>query len=167
MDRPFVIGGLVEIEGEYGRVDRITLRSTRIVTLNGRMLAVPNTQVINTTIVSYTNFPHLRIDIRFTVGVKEDFDRIREILFPLVRDNDEYMSDPAPRVVVIELNDFNITLELQAWLKDERRHIENRFSLREQLYSILLANGVDMPYETLQLTPIEIRDSSNDPSLSR
>ncbi|MEO6697793.1 MAG: mechanosensitive ion channel domain-containing protein, partial [Paraperlucidibaca sp.] len=42
IDRPFVIGDLVEVDGQYGRVERITLRSTRIITRDGKMLAVPN-----------------------------------------------------------------------------------------------------------------------------
>jgi len=39
IDRPFVLGDLVEIEDKYGRVSEITLRSTRVVTSDGRMLA--------------------------------------------------------------------------------------------------------------------------------
>ncbi|MDX1530165.1 MAG: mechanosensitive ion channel, partial [Rhodothermales bacterium] len=62
-DRPFVIGDLIEVEGNYGRVDKITLRSTRVVTVDGKMLAVPNSVIINTTVASYTNFPHLRLDV--------------------------------------------------------------------------------------------------------
>ena len=85
LDRPFVIGDLVEIEGLYGRVEKITLRSTRIITTDGRMLAVPNTEVINKTVASYTNFPHLMLTISVTVGVNEDINRIRELLLELVR----------------------------------------------------------------------------------
>ncbi|MFO7555220.1 MAG: mechanosensitive ion channel [Desulfobacterales bacterium] len=57
IDRPFVLGDMVELDGAYGKVERITLRSTRVVTSDGRMLAVPNTEIINKTVVSYTNFP--------------------------------------------------------------------------------------------------------------
>ncbi len=71
-DRPFVIGDLVEVGNSYGQVDRITLRSTRVVTPDGRMLAVPNTEIINTIVASYTNFPHLRIDIPVTVAVDRE-----------------------------------------------------------------------------------------------
>ena len=39
LDRPFVIGDLVEIDDKYGSVSEITLRSTRVVTSDGRMLA--------------------------------------------------------------------------------------------------------------------------------
>ncbi len=80
LDRPFTIDDLVEIDGKYGRVDRVTLRTTRIVTNDGRMLAVPNAEIMNKTVTSYTNFPHLRLDIAVTVAVTEDLDRSRMIL---------------------------------------------------------------------------------------
>lgn len=130
VDRPFTIDDLVEIDGQYGRVDKITLRTTRIITVDGRMLAVPNSIVMNKTVASYTNYPHLRIDIAVTVAVTENYD-VREILLALIRSNPAYISNPLPRVVVVKLNDYNVALELQAWLKDERDHIQQRFDLRE------------------------------------
>ena len=149
-DRPFVIGDLVEVGESYGRVDRITLRSTRVVTPDGRMLAIPNTEIINRTVASYTNFPHLRISVQLTVGVDEDLDRVRSLLLGLV-ESDDYMADPAPEVAVTALGDFNNTVELRAWAHDERRHGALREALREQAYRTLLAAGVDMPYETLNI----------------
>ncbi len=82
-DRPFVIGDLVEIDGQYGRVDLITMRSTRVVTVDGKMLAVPNATIVNQVVASYTNFPHLRLDIDVTVAVTEDLGRVRQILLGL------------------------------------------------------------------------------------
>lgn len=160
IDRPFVLGDLVEVDGQYGRVDRITLRSTRVVTPNGRMLAVPNTEIINKTVVSYTNFPHLRIDVGVTVGVNEDLDRVRRLLLSLVKDDSVFMAEPAPRVVVTALNDYNVAMELQVWIDDEMRHIEVRFELREKVFKILTQAGVELPFETIQLQPIEIRPQS-------
>jgi len=157
-DRPFVIGDLVEVEGDYGHVERITLRSTRIVTVDGRMLAVPNSTIINAVVASYTNFPHLRIDINATIAVTEDIDRTKDILISLVQSTPSFMNDPAPRVVVTELNDYNVGLQLQAWLDNEREHITQRFVLRERVVKALTAAGVDMPFETIQLAPVTVRD---------
>lgn len=151
LDRPFTIDDMVEIEGKYGRVDRITLRTTRIVTNDGKMLAVPNSEIMNKTVVSYTNFPHLRIDIAVTVAVTEDLDRIRNILISIVQNNSDYMPEPPPCVVVTELNDYNVMLELRAWLLDERRHVEERLKLREKVFKVLTEAGVQMPFETIQL----------------
>jgi len=156
IDRPFVLGDLVEIDDKYGRVSEITLRSTRVVTVDGRMLAVPNTEIVNKTVASYTNFPNLRLDIPITIAVDEDIEKARQILLALVGKDPAYLKDPAPRVVTTALNDYNLALELQAWLIDERQHIEKRFELREKVFNALTKADVEMPYETIQLAPMQV-----------
>jgi small conductance mechanosensitive channel len=156
IDRPFVIGDLVEIEDKYGRVSEITLRSTRVVTSDGRMLAVPNTEVVNKTVASYTNFPNLRLDIPVTIAVDEDIEKTRGILLALVDGDPEYLNEPAPRVIVTALNDYNVALELQAWLKNERQHVEKRSELREKVFKALNRAGIEMPFETIQLAPMQV-----------
>ena len=156
LDRPFTIDDLVEIDGKYGRVDRIALRTTRIVTNDGKMLAVPNAEIMNKTVTSYTNFPHLRLDVAITVAVTEDLDRVRRVLLSLVQNDSDYMLDPLPLMVVTQLNDYNVSLELRAWLKDERQHVQKRFELREKVFKTLTAAGVEMPFETIQLAPHKV-----------
>ena len=156
LDRPFVIGDLIEVGDRYGRVDAITLRSTRIVTPDGRMLAVPNAEIINKTVASYTNFPNIRLDIQVTVDVNENLDRARKLLLSLVEGDPRFLSDPAPAVLVQQLNDYNVLLELRAWLKDERTHIDERARLREKVFNTLTEAGVAMPYETIRLTPLDV-----------
>jgi small conductance mechanosensitive channel len=156
LDRPFVIGDLVEIDDKYGRVAEITLRSTRVVTSDGRMLAVPNTEIINKTVASYTNFPNLRLDIPVTIAVTEDIEHARRTLLSLVDEDPEYLKSPAPRVVVQQLNDYNVAIELQAWLKDERLHIEKRSELREKVFNAFNKAGIEMPFETIQLNPMQV-----------
>ena len=156
IDRPFVIGDLVEIEDKYGRVSEITLRSTRVVTADGRMLAVPNTEIVNKTVASYTNFPNLRLDIPVTIAVDEDIEKTRQLLLGLVDGDPKYLKEPAPRVIVTALNDYNIALELQAWLKDERQHVEKRSELREKVFEVLNGAGVEMPFQIVQLAPVQV-----------
>ena len=157
IDRPFVIGDLVEIDNNYGRVDQITLRSTRIITSDGKMLAVPSSEIINKTVASYTNFPNLRLDVGVTVAVDEDLSRVRRVLLEIVADDPAYMTEPPPRVVITALNDYNVAVALQAWILDERTHVEQRYALRESIFKSLNAAGVQMPLETIQLAPFSVR----------
>ncbi len=156
-DRPFVLGDLVEVGGRYGRVAEITMRSTRVVTVDGKMLAVPNTEVINSTVVSYTNFPNLRIDLPFTVGVDADIDRVRSVALSVIAGDGRYMAEPAPTVVMTALGDYNNGFELRAWINEERGHLVTSTDLRERVYRALYTAGIDMPTETLTLRPIELR----------
>ena len=156
-DRPFVIDDLVEIGDDYGRVDRITMRSTRVVTPDGRMLAIPNARAVESVVASYTNFPHLRVDVPLDVGVGEDLGKVRRLLLEMVREKDGVLEEPAPSVVVNRLGDYSVTVTLMAWIEDERRHLSWKSDLREEAFEVLRAAGVDMPYETLSLTPVEVR----------
>jgi len=157
LDRPFVIGDLIEIEDNYGKVERITLRSTRVVTKDGKMLAVPNAEVINKTVASYTNFPHLRLDVAVTIAVTEDIDRARQLLLSLVKEDPDFLKAPVPRVVVTELNDYNVALELQVWLDNERQHVEKRYDLREKVFNAFNKAGINMPFETIEITPLAVK----------
>jgi small conductance mechanosensitive channel len=158
-DRPFVIGDLIEADGEYGRVETITLRSTRLVTPDGKMVAIPNASIANAKVRSYTNFPNLRLDIPVTVGVEEDLSRVRQVLLSLC-EGEAYLKTPAPAVVVKELGDYAVTVELRVWIEDETTHIPARFALRERMKMALDQAKVLMPYETIQLAPFEHRSRS-------
>lgn len=162
-DRPFTIGDLIEIGDSYGRVDAITLRTTRVVTVDGRMLAIPNTEIINKTVASYTNYPHLRLDVSFTVAVTEDLSKVRRSALSVCEGDSQFMTDPPPAVVVTALNDYNVGMELRAWLKDEKTHTAARLALREKLFEALRSAGVQMPFETFSLTPIEVRGVVTEP----
>lgn len=155
-DRPFVIGDLIEVAGHYGRVGRITMRSTRVVTVDGKELAIPNSTIVNSTVASYTNFPHVRVDVQVTIGVEEEIDRARELILERIREDPSYLETPEPRVVVLELGDYNMTLEAEAWVKDERAHIAKRLELREKIFTTLRDAGINMPLETLRLAPLHI-----------
>ena len=156
LDRPFVIGDLVEVGDNYGKVEQITLRSTRIITVDGKMLAVPNTEIINKTVTSYTNFPNLRLDVNVTIGVDENIGQARQVLLDVVRNDNDYLEEPPAQVMVKQLNDYNVALELQAWIKDERSHVDKRSELTEKVFEALNEAHIDMPFETISLTPLRV-----------
>jgi small conductance mechanosensitive channel len=126
------------------------------VTIDGTMLAVPNSVIINSTVSSYTNFPHIRLDINITIGLSEDIDETREVLLGIVANDPEILENPVPKEVMTAINDYNVALQLQAWLKDEEEHIPKRFELREKVYKTLTQAGIEMPLEKIQLAPFEI-----------
>lgn len=150
-DKPFYIGDLVEIEGEYGEVQDITLRTTRIVTPDGRMVSIPNQNIAANKIISYTMFPHLRLDMGVTIGVNEEIEPARQELLKLVKGDDRFLKDKEPVVLVKELGDYYTALELRVWLDDTKKHIPVRAELREKIFNAFNAAGIDMPYEKIEV----------------
>jgi len=159
--QPFLIGDLIEVDNLYGRVNKITLGATYVVTVDAKMLTVPNIQIINKTVASFTKFPNLRLDIPVTIGLTENLDRVRQLLMDLVERDDDFMTEPRPRMAVTQLNDYNVAIEQKAWLREERTHVEKRFQLRERLFTTLTEVGIDMPLETIQLAAMDVKVHSN------
>ena len=102
------------------------------------------------------NYTDLSIELSKGNWNDEDIEKTRQLLLGLVDVDPEYLKEPAPRVIVTALNDYNITLELQAWLKDERQHVEKRSELREKVFEVLNRAGVDMPFQIIQLAPVQV-----------
>lgn len=73
-----------------------------------------------------------------------------------MQEDTDYMLEPSPSVVVTLLGDYNVVVELRVWLDEERDHVKKRFELREKVYKALIAAGVDMPFETIQLAPHKV-----------
>ena len=150
-DKPFVIGDLIEVSDEYGEVREITLRSTRIVTVDGKLISIPNSVMVNTKVRSYTMSPHLRLDIDVTIGVNEKIADAREAILGIVRADARFLTEPPAAVVVVTLGDYFVKLELKVWLRDPRIHIPVREELREGIKNALDSAGIVMPYETIEL----------------
>ena len=154
-DKPFVIGDLIEVSDEYGEVREITLRSTRIVTVDGKLISIPNSVMVNTKVRSYTMSPHLRLDIDVTIAVYEKIAEARAVILGIVRGDARFMTEPQPEVVVITLGDYFVKLQLKVWLRDPRIHIPVREELREGIKNALDTAGIVMPYETIELVKHE------------
>lgn len=157
-DRPFYIGDLVEIENEYGEVQEITLRTTRIVTPDGIMVSIPNSNIAANKIKSYTMFPNLRLDMDVTIGVNEDIEKARREMLSIIRGDQRFMNEPAPVVLVQELGDYYTKLQLRVWLEETRKHIAVRAELRERIKNALDNAKIEMPFETIEVLNHKIID---------
>ena len=131
------------------------MRSTRILTVDGKLISIPNSVIVNSKVRSYTMSPHLRLDIDVTIAVYEKIAAAREAILAIVRGDEKFLTDPPPEVVVITLGDYYVKLELKVWLRDPRIHIPVREELREGIKNALDTAGIVMPYETIELVKHE------------
>ena len=71
LDQPFRVGDNVVVNDTFGTVHEITLRSTRVRTLNNELAVLPNTQMIQQMVINHTMFGVLRIVVPFGIAYKE------------------------------------------------------------------------------------------------
>lgn len=151
MDKPFRINDFVEIADTYGQVEEITLRSTRIRTLNNQIMVMPNIQMINQKLINHTILGILRVEVPFGIAYKEYPHEARDVVLKLTEDDDRLHPDYPPQVVVTGLNDSSVDLSLRLFLADPAKAIPVRFEYIEKVREALREADIEIPFPHLQL----------------
>lgn len=133
-DRPFGVGDIVIISGNYGRISEITLRSTRIVTPDGKMISFPNSNVVNAPLTSYTNFPNLQLTFAQTFPTVVEIANIRSDFSKLFSDDERFLDSPKPEVNIIDFTATTFKLEFTIWIRDETSHLVLEKLLKEKIF---------------------------------
>lgn len=151
VDKPFSVGDYIEIEDEYGQVDEITLRSTRIRTVRNEILVLPNLQMITQRVVNHTKRNVLRVDVEFGIAYKEYPEEARQVLLPLPEDDDRILSQPSPSVVVTGMNDSSVDMALRFFLRDPSEEVPIRWEYTEKVREALREADIEIPFPHRQL----------------
>ncbi len=123
LEKPFRVGDMVEIASSFGKVIKITLRSTRMKTLKDEIVSLPNNMIISSKIINHTLGGSLCLWVPVGIARQEDVDEVRKILMSTIEGDDRILTDPAPSMVVTDLGDSSMNLELRVRLKDPYQEV--------------------------------------------
>jgi len=118
MDKPFSIGERVVVEDTDGVVEDIGFRSTRVRTLAGHLVTVPNEKMANAKIENIGLRPHIRRLANITITYDTPVEKVKKAVEILkeVLDNHEGMHpDFPPRVFFNEFNDASLNILMLYW----------------------------------------------------
>ena len=138
IDPPFQVGDFVRVEKDYaGRVKKIGLRTTRVVTLDGVEVVLPNSLVNGKLVVNTSEGlregERVQLDVCLEYGA--DVEKQTEALVAACS-LESVRTSPAPCIHVRELGDFGVTFRLFFWVErsedvEPARDQVNRAILRE------------------------------------
>ena len=153
MRRPFEPNDLVSIDGDEGKVVRLTSRATVLLTLAGNHLRIPNAKVFKAVLVNYTQNPLRRIDFEVGVGTNVDLATAQKIGVDALSATPAIIQDPSPLGLVERLGDSTICLHFYAWL-DQRD--TDFFKAQSEAIRIVKSAfddaGIEMPTPSYQIT---------------
>ncbi len=121
-DRPFQIDELVEIEGTLGVVEEVGFRSTRVRTLEGHLVTIPNSVITNSIVKNIGRRPFIRrtsnITITYDSGLAKT-ERAVELIKEVLANVPEVNTDPKkpPRVYFSDFNDWSLNVYMSYWVK--------------------------------------------------
>jgi small conductance mechanosensitive channel len=146
--RPVRIGDKIDIEGEYGTVEDITLRHTIVRTWEHKRLVIPNERLDTLTLVNHSIIdPKMLCRVEIGVSYDTDIDLARRVMLDEAARCPHLKADgAAPWMRVVSHGEFAIGLRLYAWVPDVDELWLCRFWLLEQIKKRFDAEGIEIPF---------------------
>jgi len=157
-DKPFEVGDWITVAGQYGQASRITLRSTRIKTLNNTYVVIPNKRVIDEVLINHSKHGATRLEIPIGIAYKEKIPDARTVILKKMAEIKDILKDPAPDVVVTQLGASSVDMFVRVWIGDARDEKPVFFKVMEESKMALDAAGIEIPYHHLQLFIENVED---------
>lgn len=157
-DRPFKVGDWVTTQGRYGEVRDITLRTTRIRTLDNTYVVIPNKQVIGELLINHSMYGETRVNIPIGIAYKESIADARRVMLDAVVGLEGVLQDPPPTVVAAGLGDSSIDLTVRVWIAQAVDEVPVRFRVVEACKVALDKAGIEIPFPHLQLFIDDVKD---------
>jgi small-conductance mechanosensitive channel len=159
-DRPFKIGDYITTQDKYGRVQEITMRTTRIRTMENTFVVIPNKQVIGDLLVNHSMYGELRVNVAIGIAYKERIAEARAVLLPAIAQVPGVLATPQPDVVALELGNSSVNLQARVWIADAAQERPVSFEVLEACKVALDEAGIEIPFPHLQLFIEDVREQA-------
>ena len=148
--RPFGVGDVVVAGGVTGEVQKITIFTTIITTLDTHRVIVPQGAITADVITKVNANPTRRVDMVFGIGYDDDILKAKNILMELLTADERVLKDPAPTVAVAELADSSVNFNVRPWCATSE-YWNVYFDTHEKVKLAFDAEGISIPYPQMDI----------------
>lgn len=146
-ERPISVGDRVEVGGIEGDIQEISIRSTKIRTLNNISIIVPNTQFVENEVKNFSHGdPTFRLDIKVGVAYSSELDTVLKALNEIADEHTKVMKVPKPQVHLTEFGDSAWEMQLRVWIPN----VKERYTLRNEFNQAIVRkfkeNKIEIPF---------------------
>lgn len=117
--QPFQPNDTVEINGDEGKVVRLTSRATILMSFDGNQIRIPNSTVYKSRIVNFTHNAERRFLFELGVDDAADLEGLRALAEQTVTQLEFTLDDPAPSTWIDRLGGGGAALVVTGWI-DQR-----------------------------------------------
>ena len=115
--RPYDIGDLVDVGGVVGKVDKMSLVSTSLLTVDNQLIVIPNNKIWGDVIKNVTAQDIRRVDMVFGIAYTDDIPKAEKILEDILHSNQLVLDDPEPVVRVHTLGASSVDFVVRPWVR--------------------------------------------------
>ena len=152
-DKPFNVGELINLDGKLGSIVEVGVRTTKVKTLDGHMLTIPNGNLANMTIHNIGKREYIRrvFDVTITYDTPPEKVNLGIEILKEILDNHEGMNpDLPPRVYFDDLNADSLNLKCFYWFHppDYWKYMDFTQHVNKEVFRRFNEEGIDFAFPT-------------------
>lgn len=145
LQKPYKIGDYIETNGIQGVVESVQIFTTKLKTVDNKVITVPNGAISGSVLTNYSDQPLRRVDFSFGVEYGQDFEQAKRVLMQVIDVDEHILKDPAPFVELGELADSSVNITVRVWCNGAD-YWTVFFDMNRKVYETFNKEGIGFPF---------------------
>lgn len=145
LQKPYKIGDYIETNGIQGVVESVQIFTTKLKTVDNKVITVPNGAISGSVLTNYSDQPLRRVDFSFGVEYGQDFEQAKRVLMQVIDADEHILKDPAPFVELGELADSSVNITVRVWCNGAD-YWTVFFDMNRKVYETFNKEGIGFPF---------------------
>lgn len=145
LQKPYKIGDYIETNGIQGVVESVQIFTTKLKTVDNKVITVPNGAISGSVLTNYSDQPLRRVDFSFGVEYGQDFEKAKQVLMQVIDADEHILKDPAPFVELGELADSSVNITVRVWCNGAD-YWTVFFDMNRKVYETFNKEGIGFPF---------------------
>lgn len=153
--KPFRVGDYIIAGSKEGTVTKIDICYTKMLTIDNKLVVMPNGNLSNMDIINTTNEPERRLDLKIPVEYKADLKKVKDVLTSVARSCDSVLLDDHEiEIYVYKFAASSIELSLRVWCPTEM-YWNLKWELQEKIMTRFVEEDIVIPFDQLEVTMVQ------------
>jgi potassium efflux system protein len=147
-ERPIKVGDLLVIDGQWGTVKEIRVRSTVFETFDRYVLIIPNSELVSGKVLNWTHYGRgiNRLTLKVGVSYGSDVGQVTRLLTEVCQANPRVVDHPPPQVYFAVYGDSSLDFTVWVHLRTPDDRIPATHELNSAIFETLREHGIEIPF---------------------
>lgn len=147
IDKSLLVGDIVEIDGKVSRVVDVSLRTTKAITRDDKIVVIPNHKFISQTIINYTqNHKTTRELVSVGIAYGSDIKKVEALLLQSVNEQSGVLKKPKPFVLFDDFGDSALQFSVLFFITDSFSDPKIKSEIRFRIDQLFRENNISIPF---------------------
>jgi potassium-dependent mechanosensitive channel len=147
-ERPIKVGDTLVIDGQWGTVKEIRVRSTIFETSDRYILIIPNSELVSNKVLNWTHYGAgiNRLTLQVGVSYGSDVRQVTELLTQICRANPRVVAAPPPQIYFAVYGDSSLDFTIWVFVRTPDDRIPATHELNSAIFEAFREHGIEIPF---------------------